>query len=166
MNWQLDLDPSTNSKIYMHLYKNVKNAEDIVKKLIEGKLKCSAIKPSLIVDPFQVVVAANKASTAKEFKTKTVYSEILFNLSISKNITASLKTFGASDGDKDLLIVLINKINEAAETIDFINGEEVNVNRISELTDVSLVKKNYKIGEEEFQNNDLLDSVVSRIAIK
>lgn len=166
MEWQLDLDPTSNSRIRIRLYKDVKNVGEIRKKLFEGKLNCCLLKPSLILDPFQVAVAANKAIVAENLTTKTIFTEILFNLSISKNITASLKTFGIDESDKNILVVFINKCDEVPETVDFINGEEVNVSEICELTNIDLMKKTYKISEEEFKNNDLLDSVVSRIATK
>ncbi|XP_044759840.1 EKC/KEOPS complex subunit Tprkb-like [Coccinella septempunctata] len=166
MDWQLDLDPSSNSRVHMRLYKNVKNVEEISKKLFEGKLNCCVIKPHLIVDPFQVAVAANKAVVAENLTTKTIFTEILFNLSISKNITASLKTFGINDTDKDLLVVSISELDEVKDTVDFINGDEISVKDINKLTDVNIVKKTYKITDEEFKNNDLLDSIISRIAIK
>lgn len=166
MEWQLDLDPTSNSRIRIRLYKDVKNVGEIRTKLFEGKLNCCLLKPSLILDPFQVAVAANKAIVAENLTTKTIFTEILFNLSISKNITASLKTFGIDESDKNILVVFINKCDEVPETVDFINGEEVNVSEICELTNIDLMKKTYKISEEEFKNNDLLDSVVSRIATK
>ncbi|KAK9881229.1 hypothetical protein WA026_015343 [Henosepilachna vigintioctopunctata] len=164
--WTLDLDSSTNSQIELRLFKNVKNMKEIRKNLLDGKLNCCIIKPCLIVDPLQVAVAANKAVTAEGFTTKTLSTEILFNLSISKNISSSLQTFGIGDEDTNMLIASVYEISDMPQPLHVIEGDEVDIGTIQEITDLSLVKKIYKISDPEFKTNNVLDSVVSRIAIK
>ncbi|KAL3269064.1 hypothetical protein HHI36_008147 [Cryptolaemus montrouzieri] len=149
MAWCLDLDPSTNSKITIWLLKNVNNAEEIQKRLFDGHLKCCIIKASLIIDPFQIAVAANKALVAESLTTKTIFTEILFNLSISKNITSSLQTFGISATDKELLIVSIDNLKETSHSLNFIEGDEVDMKILNQFTDVNMVKKIYKISDVE-----------------
>ncbi|XP_022916569.1 EKC/KEOPS complex subunit TPRKB-like [Onthophagus taurus] len=162
-----DLDTKSNSKVIIKLFQNVKNVPEIRQKIISSSLKCCVIKPSLITDPLQVIVAANKAVCAQKLKTKSIYSEILFNLSISKNITQSLQTFGIHDKETDLLVVVItNDIDNSEEVFKEIDGDETDVIKLQDLCDTKALCKAYKIGDEEFKCVDLIDSVVTRIAVK
>lgn len=164
----VELDSRTHSKVDIKLFKNVRNVAELRQMLVSGDLKCSIVKPSLICDPLQIIVAANKAALAESTTTKSIYSEILFNLSISKNITNSLRTFGIDEKDKDILVVtIIGKEDEdQTELYKKISGEEVSLASLIELTDVKLIRKIYKIGEVEANSVPLLDSIVSRIATK
>jgi tRNA threonylcarbamoyladenosine modification (KEOPS) complex Cgi121 subunit len=45
-------------------------------------------------------------------RTRSVNTEILFNLSSSRNITESLKSFGATEKDKDILVCTIDKVSD------------------------------------------------------
>ncbi|VEN50877.1 unnamed protein product [Callosobruchus maculatus] len=162
-----DLDEDTGASIEIKLYKNVENVKLIRQRLIKGDLNCCIVKPSLIVDPFQIVVAANKAFTSEKRTTKTVFTEILFNLSISKNITNSLKTFGIDDSDNNIIVVLVNERGKDNKHVcSDIQGEELELVLLKNFSDVNAIRKVYKIEDKEFFNVPLLDSVVSRIAVK
>lgn len=137
--------------------------------ILRGSLNCCLVKPSLICDPFQVVVAANKALVAEKLTTKTIYSEILFNLSISKNITQSLQKFGLDENENVILVAVVPKSEEISKEIEAfkaIDGEEVDISRLKDYTNTDAIKKAYKIGKNEISEFSLLDSVVSRIAAK
>jgi tRNA threonylcarbamoyladenosine modification (KEOPS) complex Cgi121 subunit len=56
-------------------------------------------------------MATDAAETRKSMRTRSVNTEILFNLSSSRNITESLKTFGATERDTDILLCSIDKVN-------------------------------------------------------
>ncbi|KAJ8928342.1 hypothetical protein NQ314_019072 [Rhamnusium bicolor] len=164
----MDLDPITKSQIQMKLFQNVENVKDLRKKLMNGQLKCCIIKPALIFDPFQIVIAANKALTAEKLTTKSIFTEVLFNLSLSKNITKSLQTFGIDDKDKHLLIVTFSREGEKNndDVYKEIVGEELNLSDLTNFSDLNAIKKTYKISEKEHEEIPLIDSIVSRIATK
>nr|CAI5858053.1 unnamed protein product [Callosobruchus analis] len=162
-----ELDEDTGTSIQIKLYKNVQNVKLLRQRLMKGDLNCCIVKPSLIVDPFQIVVAANKAFTSEKRTTKTVFTEILFNLSISKNITNSLKTFGIDDSDVNILVVLLSETGKHNKNVcSDIQGEELELSVLKDFSDVNAIRKVYKIDDKEFSNVPLLDSVVSRIAVK
>ncbi|KAG5869770.1 hypothetical protein JTB14_014702 [Gonioctena quinquepunctata] len=79
-----------------------------------------------------------------ELLRKKLMKEILFNLSISKNISRSLETFDE---------------NGACNIYDQIIGDEVPLQELSDLCDVHLMKKIYKISDMEFNVVPLLDSI-------
>lgn len=171
MTYSVSLDPKSNSTVFIKLFKNVKNISNLRKEVLSGQLKCCVLKPSLILDPFQIVVAANKAVIAEKLTTKSIYTEVLFNLSISKNITQSLQKFGIDDKEEHVVVVIIKRnddgdnVNER-EIFEKVDGEEVDLKDLSAYSDIDLIKKTYKINDIEFKKVSMLDSVVSRIATK
>lgn len=163
------LDPSTGLYVSMALVRDVKNCKVLKEKVMSGALQCSIMKPSLIVHPFQVIVAANRAAISYingTMVTKSVYTELLFNLSISKNISQSLIKFGIHENDEDVLIACIHKdgVSDLNEVISQVEGHVVPFSKLEGLCDSKLVVKSYKISEDEVKMTSLIDSIVSRIA--
>ncbi|KAL6262261.1 EKC/KEOPS complex subunit TPRKB-like [Pogonomyrmex barbatus] len=172
-DYSIELDQETGFHCSLHLFTNIVNTSEIREKLIAGKLRCCMAKASLITDVFQIVVAANKAALnahRDRLITKTVYTEILFCLSMSKNISRSLIEFGISDNDKDILVILLHKPSEEQamleEILTSVKGKKVPISKIQEFTNVDLVKKTYKIDKDELRASSLTDAVVSRISCK
>ncbi|XP_012233804.1 EKC/KEOPS complex subunit TPRKB-like [Linepithema humile] len=171
-NYCVELDQETGLHCTLLLFTNVTNISKVREKIIIGKLHCCVVKASLISDAFQAVVAANKAAVnAKQNRliTRTVYTEILYCLSMSKNISRSLTDYGISNSDKNILVILIHKLDEEQpilEVLGSIKGERIPISRIQEFTDVNLIKKTYKIDEDELCVSSLTDAIVSRISSK
>lgn len=171
--YTLQLDGETGKHISLYLFINVQNTSDIRKKILNGNLRCCILKAALIIDSFQVVVAANKAVVSEKFgrlTTRTLFTEILYNLSLSKNITQSLLKFGIDDKEEKILVVSIHNADEgkliAKDILENIDGERISISKLKELTDIDLVKRIYKIDDTELEIFSLVDSVVSRISIK
>ncbi|CAH1376847.1 unnamed protein product [Tenebrio molitor] len=161
------LDPIVKSDLNIRLFRNVENVAELRKQIMTGQWQCCLVNPKFILDPFQLVIAANKALTSESRTTKTIFTEILFNLSISKNITKSLQQFGINDDCKDLLVVTIVEGNgESGGVFSDIIGEEVDLEMLEQISDLTAIKKAYKIGSNEEKSTTLLDSIVSRIATK
>ncbi|XP_006624386.1 EKC/KEOPS complex subunit TPRKB-like [Apis dorsata] len=172
-DYTVSLDSETEMFCTLYLFENVQNSNEIRRKVMNNELSCSVIKASLIVDPFQIIIAANKTAISarmNQITTKNIYTEVLFNLSTSKNISRTLIEFGISDNDKNILIMLICKENDKklmSKTImDVVKGEKISISRLSEFTDFDLIKKIYKIEEDELNVSNFIDSIVSRISCK
>eukprot|EP00003_Mantamonas_plastica_P015966 TRINITY_DN2680_c0_g1_i2.p1 TRINITY_DN2680_c0_g1~~TRINITY_DN2680_c0_g1_i2.p1 ORF type:complete len:171 (+),score=49.69 TRINITY_DN2680_c0_g1_i2:202-714(+) len=153
------------------LFQQCKNTPAIKEKLLAGELSMALIKPELIVDEFQVLVAANQTVHLDENdlkKTRTLFTELIYTLSGGSKITNALKTFGIEDSSTEILCVLFDATEKDLKGLDeLVDGERVELSELANWTDVEKVKSVYKIANSECKvNGGLLDAVVNRIAIK
>ncbi|KAM7378058.1 hypothetical protein PAMA_013114 [Pampus argenteus] len=167
---ELELHPD--HSVTQMLFKEVKNAVELRQKAVQGKINGALINPTMLVNPFQLLVAANKAVHLQKIgkmKTRSLYSEIIFNLSPTNNISEAFKRFGISDGDDSVLVVLVHNKDESQLLSDIaakVDGRQVPVEDISSLSDAAKIKKLYKVTPQEETCGTLLDAVVCRMATK
>ncbi|KAG8702382.1 hypothetical protein FRC08_003530, partial [Ceratobasidium sp. 394] len=85
--------------------------------------------------------------------TKTVHSEILWALNGSNNISESIKRFGVSDSSKSIFAVRVCGPELSIDDVlagmkAAVQGEEVPLEKLDEITDWSLVTKYYKVSND------------------
>ncbi|XP_046386984.1 EKC/KEOPS complex subunit TPRKB-like [Ischnura elegans] len=168
---EIDVGSACNATLQIALFQSVRNSKELRKLVMNGQIKCCLIKPSIILDPFQVAVAACKALLSEKDETMTtrnVFTEILYNLSNSKNISQSLSKFGISDDDENVLVVVIQRGKEVSPENVFqrVEGELLSIKQLETIRDIPSIMKVYGVRDEELKISSLLDSVVSRIAAK
>ncbi|KAK7902006.1 hypothetical protein WMY93_018775 [Mugilogobius chulae] len=167
---ELELYPEY--KVTQMLFKDVKNAAELRQSAVDGKFSGALINPTMVVSTFQVLVAANKAVHLQkigQMKTRSLFSEIIFNLSPTNNISEAFKRFGISDGDSSVLVVLVFTQNDTpalSDIVSRVDGHQVPVQDVSSLLDTAKFKKFFKITPQEEKIGTLLDAVVCRMAIK
>ncbi|PFX18517.1 EKC/KEOPS complex subunit TPRKB [Stylophora pistillata] len=169
---QYSVENNPSYTMNLALFTNVTNGIELRKLIIQGKIEAAFLNASMIIDPFHVAIAGHKALQLFQqgkMKTRTLHSEIVFNLSPSTNINESFKKFGILDNTSSVLVVIMTQENaeeKISEVGRFINGEQVSLTALSTISDQEKIKKIYGISEEELQCSSLPDGVVTRIATK
>ncbi|ORY49839.1 CGI-121-domain-containing protein [Rhizoclosmatium globosum] len=167
------------SVFYALLFQNVSNAKELKAKVIAGDPElpqCVMVNPALVLSSFQLQTACSRAymnQAQNNMKTKTILSEILFSLSPSLNIAESMKLFGLSDNSNSIF-VLVPSADDASvdETTinklkNLVQGDLSPAHSFSDLTDLKLLKKVYKLNDAVDQSNTVLeDLIVGGIATK
>ncbi|CAG5116933.1 unnamed protein product [Candidula unifasciata] len=161
----------SDSTITLALFVGLESCKDLKQAVMNGAVEAALLKTSKIVDPFQVLVAANKAihlQRTNAMVTKNVHSEVLFCLSPSKYISDSFRFFGVSDTDTSVFVAVVDdKEDETITKVSEILGKmPSDLEQVSEIADTELISKAYKLTEEELSVFAILDAVVSRIAAK
>ncbi|CAE6445954.1 unnamed protein product [Rhizoctonia solani] len=161
--------PPELSRVHVALFTNVQNAPELRSRLIkastmegEGGEKEREAVNFAFVDAAPItsllhlqtaIQQATLASTDGALRTKTVHSEILWALNSSNNISESIKRFGVSDSSKSLFAVRVCGPELSIEDVlasmkAAVQGEEVPLETLSEITDWPLVCKYYKISND------------------
>ncbi|XP_050726550.1 EKC/KEOPS complex subunit TPRKB-like [Eriocheir sinensis] len=155
------------------LFTDVTNAAEVRKLILSGQVEASLVKPQMVVEPFQLVVAANRAvraQAANKMTTRSLYSEVIFNLSTKKNVGNALKTFGLGEADTETLAVVLGSEGEVDARVEKITGQvkgkTTALSELSGLTQEAQVRELYKVTEEELVTGSLLEAVVSRMACR
>jgi len=161
---------TTNELCSVSLFRNVKNSADIKSKLLSGEIDATILNAALIPDVLQIFVAANIASLSNvqgTKSTKTIHTEVLYNLSPRKKVTESLKLFGIDESIKDLIVVLFQ--DESQEKFksmqDIIDGDVTDLSELQEITDWNQISKIHGINEN-CDTGLISDLVISKTACK
>ncbi|KAK9467497.1 kinase binding protein CGI-121-domain-containing protein [Lipomyces arxii] len=160
----LSLPQFPSSTIYISLYTGITNASTIRTELLGGNTKYAYafVDPRTILSLTHLLSSVYRALTdnsADLLRTRTLHSELVFDLSPNMNIADSLRRFGLKD-DSDSVLVL--KVDDAADAKsderkqrtfaamdEIVEGTRVAVSdtEIAKLTDLELVRKNYKVSQ-------------------
>ena len=151
----------------MMLFTNVENSGDLHSRVMSGEdLGCVLIKPALILDPLQVALAVYKAKHSSKMTTRGLHTEVLYNLGPTKNIGTSLKTFGLTGNEEEVLAVLIDG-GDSDKVAELIQGERQELSRLSDLTDIPQIIKLHKLHNVKPDRfKQIQDIVLSRVAAK
>ena len=160
------------------LFKNVTNANDIHAALLDRSLRpeMALVDPAPTHSLFALRVAAHKAVLADvrgRLTTRTLHSEIVYNLSANKHITEGLRRFGMGENASAVLACRFDATAEDIATITkTIDGELVPASELeaelSLLNDPTRVKKYYRPGDLECKLGvgTIEDAVVQRIGTR
>ncbi|KAL6739403.1 hypothetical protein Aduo_012867 [Ancylostoma duodenale] len=177
--YELQPDPYDTTQrrtIRLCLFVDVKNAHELRSKLRNGEVDAAIIRAELVLEPFIVLAAANRAvnqAAHNRLSTRSLAAELVYSLSPSRNISDSLVTFGIADTSKNIIVCIFDdkdgsKMKKLAKEID---GRPESLEKLAGIMDIRLIQKYYKfqiyqLGEPKFNEDSISDRVLSRIITK
>ncbi|RUS17060.1 kinase binding protein CGI-121-domain-containing protein [Endogone sp. FLAS-F59071] len=169
----LELYP-TKGPIHIALYTGITNARELRERLLaaDTSLSFAFVDAKVVIDKFQLLVAANKAVHDEHhghLTTHNVHSEIVYNMSPTTNISESLRRFGISDTTTAIVIAKVGGEADEVRTrlVDLIKGNETPLQQVEDHTDLKTVRKYYKLNDgPQLEKQNLLDVVIGSMALK
>ncbi|KAF9161962.1 hypothetical protein DFQ27_002021 [Actinomortierella ambigua] len=159
--------------VHIACYTGVNNASALKERLQaqDKTLAIGLVESNLILDMFQLLVAATKAALderAGKLRTNSVNAEIVYNLSPTNNIAESLRRFGISDSTTSLMAISIG--GEAAAVLEEMNktvdGTLTSFSDLEQGTDLATLRKYFKIDPKVTDKAQVLDWIIGAMAMK
>ncbi|KFM83520.1 TP53RK-binding protein, partial [Stegodyphus mimosarum] len=85
---------------YFLLYENIENIKEIKELLLRNELNAAVINPEFVYHKDQLLIACHRSlynERTKQMKTKSLFTELLYNLYPNRRISESLKTLGVQE---------------------------------------------------------------------
>ncbi|KAK6057147.1 kinase binding protein CGI-121 [Cooperia oncophora] len=147
--YELQPDPydiTQRRAIRICLFTDVKNAHVLRDKLRKGEIDAAMIRAELVLEPFIVLAAANRAvhqAAHNRLSTRSLSAELVYSLSPSRNISDSLVTFGIADTSKNILVCIFDdkdgsKMKKLAKEIE---GRPENLDKLTSIMDLRVIRK-------------------------
>ncbi|KAG0309882.1 hypothetical protein BGZ98_003425 [Dissophora globulifera] len=159
--------------VHMACFISVKNAPDLKERLQaqDKTLTFAMVESNLIMDVVQLLVAATRAAKdndTKKLSTQSLSSEIIYNLSPTKNIAESLKRFGITEDTTSLIAVKIGGdpievMEDMSKTVD---GILVSFSKLDQEKDIKRLRQYYKIDPKVTEDKDILNWIIGAMAMK
>ncbi|KAF9928828.1 hypothetical protein BGZ67_006754 [Mortierella alpina] len=163
----------TAGDIHMACFIGVKNAPELKERFQnqDETLSFALVESTLIMDVFQLLLAATKAAHDNEtgnLTTKVLSSEIIYNLSPSKSIAESLKRFAISETTTSLIAAKIGgDPDEVMEDMSrTVEGNLVSFSKLDQEKDMVRLRQYYKIDPKVTEDKDILNWITGAIATK
>ncbi|XP_048356684.1 EKC/KEOPS complex subunit Tprkb-like [Sphaerodactylus townsendi] len=132
-------------------------------------MQCLTHRLELFPDCLVTLILFNDVKNAAILRKKAMEGAIDGALISPELISDALKKFGISDSDSAVLIVLVEdkekrvNLENVASQVD---GQQVPLADLPQITDISKVKKIYKLTPQEAKIGTLLDGIICRMATK
>ncbi|TMW57254.1 hypothetical protein Poli38472_003179 [Pythium oligandrum] len=162
-----------NRTVHIGFYKNVQNSASLRGAVQTLDVEVALMNARLIVHAFQIHTAAARAflcDQTNKLTTKTLHAELVFNLSGTRNVAESFRRFGISESCDQVILCVIDANEATLEAVSqVVQGTLTPLPELGnhlEPSDITLIKKYYKIQDLELSSSSLLDAITSRIATK
>ncbi|XP_054717960.1 EKC/KEOPS complex subunit TPRKB-like [Uloborus diversus] len=165
------MDEESEFTVIFLFYQDIENMKEIKDLLANNCLKAAVVNPLLIYDKSQLLLASHRSlynEQNKIMKTKSIFTEVLYNLFPSKSIRDSLRTFGAHENGTSAIFVVFGKESKTIcdQIKNCVKGQLSSVDQVSESCDIKAVRKLYKIPNEVSEQSDILNFILTKIASK
>lgn len=163
---RMALDPFPGRHLHVAVFDEITNSAEVCAWVRTPGAECTAIDARMVIDASQLFAAALVALHAEargKLVTHALYSEALFALSASRQISDAFRRFGANETCTRMVIMTFDD-NAAARLAANISGKLVDPSSLGAGCDEVAVRKAYKVTESELRLGTLSEAVVSRIA--
>ncbi|KAI8465262.1 MAG: kinase binding protein CGI-121-domain-containing protein [Monoraphidium minutum] len=160
------------STLSVLLFRDVKNSKELRQKVIAAEVEpeFAFINAAAVLALLPLQLAAHKALAFQrrgKLVTKTLHSELVFNLSGSRHIGESLKRFGVQEDTAALLVARYDATPQDLEYVrGLVVGREVPLTELGEVADAGAAAKVFKVAKEELAVGSVEDAVACRIAVR
>ncbi|GLC43396.1 hypothetical protein PLESTF_000429000 [Pleodorina starrii] len=167
----LEFEAYPGRTLTLALFKDCKNAKDVRATISDSSTAGFAyFNAETIIDPFVVQLAGYRALAAESsgrMKTKSLHTELIYDVSGTTHVAESLKRFGVTDECKSLLAARFDCKPEELEALrSRIQGTQAPLSELPTLANLELIDKYYKISKAELQARSRTDAVAFRIGAK
>ncbi|RLN98963.1 hypothetical protein BBJ28_00000946 [Nothophytophthora sp. Chile5] len=168
------------STLHVGYYTDVKNSAELRQGLLDKKFDVALLNAQLVcmlsfdlVAPFQIHAAASRAllcDASGRLTTRSLHAELVFNLSGSRNVSESFRRFGINDACTSVVLCVFDADEATLKEMEtLVEGSLLPFSEVGthlRPEDVKLIKKFYKIQDQELTCSSLVDAVTCRIATK
>uniref|UniRef100_A0A0N4ZA05 Kinase binding protein CGI-121 n=1 Tax=Parastrongyloides trichosuri TaxID=131310 RepID=A0A0N4ZA05_PARTI len=153
------------------VFTEVKNVNELMEMVRTGEIDAALIKAELVVEPFVLLAAANRAvhqAAHNRMSTRSLAAELIYSLSPTRNISESLLNFGISDGSENLIVCIFDdaKGSKMVKLSKKIKGKPVKFDKWMELVHYPSIKKLYNLKSSDLKSEDLCDIIANQIVSK
>ncbi|CAB3409750.1 unnamed protein product [Caenorhabditis bovis] len=153
------------------LFTNLQNAPELCTMLKEGKLDAALIRAELVLEPFVLLAAANRAVhqlAHNRMSCRSISAELIYSLSPSRNISDSLVTFGICDQSTAIVAAIFDDKSGSAmkKLAKKIKGTPEPLANIAKIANLPIIKKIYQVGNPNFAQESVPDHIISRMISK
>ncbi|KAI8991477.1 kinase binding protein CGI-121-domain-containing protein [Mycotypha africana] len=168
------LDTQPDKQVHIALFKNVANSPELRHRLSsqDQTLTCCLLNAKMVVNPFHVLLAVNRAISDEiakgKLKTHNIHSEILYNFGLTNNIGKTFQNFGISDDTADVIAVKVGCEADEAESFmkDCVKGELVPLQELANVTDLQAIEQVYQLGNLNQDPQRIMSLVAGGMALR
>lgn len=154
------------------LFQNVTNSKQLQERVVSGDLPAefAFLNAVLVPDLFLLRLAAEvalKGCQAGALKTRSLHSEVVYNLSGSRHITESFRRYGITEHVTHVLAARFDASSEEIETVKaLVQGELLPLSKLSDVSDEDLLVKYHKVTPQELEIGTLVDAITCHMATR
>ncbi|KAI6206744.1 hypothetical protein M3Y94_00947500 [Aphelenchoides besseyi] len=153
------------------LFQDVKNSVELRELLRNGKIDAAMIRAELVLEPFILLAAANRAvhqAAHNRMFTRSLSAELIYSLSPTRNISDSLNAFGIAENSKVLIVAVFDdeKGSKMSKIVKKVDGTAVTIDNLSEVANLQMIKKVYQVSEPDVVGESMSDLIITKLVTK
>lgn len=158
------------SAIHIFAFENVSNASEILE-IMDETQRFAVVDLSLVCSKCHLLAAAFKSLQNEmncSMKTKTISTEILYQLASTTKINEAISQYGLKSDSKEIAFIFVDSDHQC---ISKINGTPLDLDTLSSPTymipeKIINISRHFKITPQELEISPIEDAILTRLATK